>query len=126
MTRDGAGGASLGRAWEARAARYLADNGIELIAHGYRCRLGELDLVCSDGQTLVVVEVRARQSGSHGSAVETVGPQKRQRIVRATRHFLMRHPNWFARPIRFDVIAIDGIDQPVPRITWVRNAFDAT
>jgi putative endonuclease len=126
MTRGGSGGASLGRVWETRAACFLAENGIELIAHGYRCRLGELDLVCSDGQTLVVVEVRARQSRTHGRAVETVGPRKQQRIVRATRHFLMRHPAWFARPIRFDVVAIDGIDGPAPRITWVRHAFDAT
>jgi Holliday junction resolvase-like predicted endonuclease len=37
----------------------------------------------------------------------------------------MKHPAWHARPIRFDVIAIDGIESDNPAIQWVRNAFDA-
>jgi putative endonuclease len=122
-----AGGAqSLGRAWESRAADYLRSHGIKIIAQGYRCRLGELDIIGSDGSSLVVCEVRARRRGSFGSALETVGPQKQRRIIRATRHFLMRNSAWFSCPIRFDVIAIDGIDTAEPEITWVRNAFAAS
>jgi putative endonuclease len=114
-----------GKTWEKRAARFLADQGLRILTTGYRCRLGELDIVGSDAVGLVVVEVRARSSGSKGSAIDTVGHLKQRRIVNATRHFLMKHPAWHARPIRFDVIAIDGIDSDTPKIQWVRNAFDA-
>jgi putative endonuclease len=114
-----------GKTWELTASKFLAERGIDIIARGYRCRLGELDLVGLDGTTLVVVEVRARASGAHGTAVETVGPRKQRRIVNATRHFLMRNPAWFARPIRFDVIAVDGIDTAEPRMRWLRGAFEA-
>jgi putative endonuclease len=114
-----------GKTWEARAARFLADRGFDILTTGYRCRLGELDIVGSDGAGLVVVEVRARSSSEKGSAIETIGHRKRRRIVNATRHFLMKHPAWHARPIRFDVIAIDGIESDNPAIQWVRNAFDA-
>lgn len=114
-----------GRAWEQAASDLLAARGIEIITRGYRCRLGELDIVGIDGATLVVIEVRARASGARGRALETVGPRKQRRIVNATRHFLMRHPAWFARPIRFDVVAVDGIDTAEPRIQWVKGAFQA-
>ena len=114
-----------GRAWELAASELLAKRGIEIIARGYRCRLGELDLIGIDGATLVVIEVRARASRARGTALETVGPRKQQRIVNATRHFLMHHPGWFARPIRFDVVAVDRIDTAEPRLQWVKGAFQA-
>ncbi len=116
---------SLGRLWESRAAAYLEQHGLRILARGYRCRLGELDIVGRDGDGLVVVEVRARRRTSKGTALETIGHRKRQRIVRATRHFLMLNPEWDRRPIRFDVVAIDGIETDAPQIAWVRNAFDA-
>ncbi|HUF74290.1 MAG TPA: YraN family protein [Gammaproteobacteria bacterium] len=114
---------TLGQAWEARAARFLAARGIRIIERGYRCRLGEIDLVGVDGNVLVIIEVRARGRG--GTAIETVSFRKQRRIINATRHFLMRNPKWFSRRIRFDVVAIDRIDSGKPEIQWVRNAFDA-
>jgi putative endonuclease len=115
----------LGRIWEGRAAAYLGEHGVRMIARGYRCRLGEIDLIGDDGRDLVFIEARARGRGSLGSALESVGPAKQRRIVRATRHFLMRNPGSQSRPIRFDVVAFDGIDTADPRVTWIRNAFDA-
>jgi putative endonuclease len=117
---------STGRIWESRAARYLELRGMRIIARGYRCRLGELDIVACDERELVIVEVRARRAGTLGSALETVTAVKQRRIIRATRHFLMCHPAWHARAVRFDVIAIDGIDTPAPVIDWQKNAFDAS
>lgn len=114
-----------GEAWEKAAGAYLEQRGVEVLLRRYRCRLGELDLVCADGETLVVVEVRARGGGALSPAVETVDWSKQRRILQATRHLLMRHPSWSERPLRFDVIAIDAIDQQTPRLTWVRNAFEA-
>jgi putative endonuclease len=116
---------AAGKAWELTASKFLAERGIDIIARGYRCRLGELDIVGLDGATLVVVEVRARASGARGSALESVGPRKQRRIINATRHFLMRNPACFARPVRFDVIAVDGIDTAEPRMQWLQGAFQA-
>ena len=119
------GSLERGRRWEAYAAEYLAGQGLKILTQGYRCRLGELDIVASNATHLVIVEVRARQSSRFGSALETVGHAKQRRIVRATRHYLMRHPSAMRLPLRFDVLAIDGIENSEPEVTWVRNAFDA-
>lgn len=116
---------AVGQHWESVVGAYLQDRGLEIIERGYRCRLGELDLVCRDGATLVIVEVRARSSSALVKAKETIDYAKRRRLVRATRHFLMRHPHLFDQPIRFDIVAVDGIDQRSPDIDWVKNAFEA-
>lgn len=115
-----------GRVWESRAAAHLEQHGLTILARGYRCRLGELDIVCRDGAALVIVEVRARGSNAFCSAVDSVDVHKRRRIVQATRHLLMRNGAWQAAPIRFDVVAFDGIDTQEPRLNWIKNAFDAS
>jgi putative endonuclease len=115
-----------GRLWESRAAAYLEEQGLTVIARGHRCRLGELDLVCTDGSQVVVVEVRARRADSLCSAAESIGPHKCRRIVQATRHFLMCNPRWQAAPVRFDVVAFDAIDTTEPHVRWIQNAFEAS
>jgi putative endonuclease len=115
-----------GRLWESRAASYLERHGLAVLAHGYRCRLGELDLVCRDDRYLVIVEVRARSRGALCSAVDSIDAHKQRRIVQATRHLLMRHAEWQTAAIRFDVVAFDGIDAEEPLVRWIKNAFDAS
>jgi putative endonuclease len=114
-----------GRLWESRAAAHLERHGLTVLARGYRCRLGELDLVCRDDEALVIVEVRARSRGALCSAVDSIDAHKRRRIVQATRHLLMRRAGWQTAAIRFDVVAFEAIDTPEPEIRWIKNAFDA-
>ena len=116
---------AVGRRWERVAGEFLTRRGLTVIERGYRCRLGELDLVCREGAVLVVVEVKARSSGALVSGRDSIGHAKRRRLVPAARHYLMRHPIWQGRPLRFDVVAVSGIDTPEPELEWIRHAFDA-
>ena len=112
----------VGKHWEQVAADYLRARGLVILERGYYCRLGELDVIALDSDTLVVVEVRYRSRRNYGSAIESVTWHKRQRILRATRHYLMRHPARAAMPLRFDIVAIDHGDDR-PSLQWLRNAF---
>ena len=105
---------------EALAARFLAGQGLEVVARNYRTRFGEVDLVARDGATLVFVEVRQRSWGAFGGAAGSVDARKQRRIVAAARHYLARLR---AEPAcRFDVITIQGrAGSP----SWIRGAFDA-
>ena len=94
---------------------------MKLISRNQHSRGGELDLVMRDGDTVAVIEVRQRRSSRFGSAAESVDARKRARIVKATRGLIARQPELARHPIRFDVVAIDGVG----RIDWLRNAFDA-
>ncbi|MGB9110335.1 MAG: YraN family protein [Telluria sp.] len=89
-----------------------------LIEANFRCKVGEIDLVMREGDTLVFVEVRQRADRSRGGAAASITPAKIRRIVRAAQVYLQR----FRRmpPCRIDVVAIDG-----GTLEWLRNAIEA-
>ena len=116
--------ATWGALAETRAAAYLIDRGLHLMARNLHCRAGEIDLVCLDGDVLVIVEVRHRSRGDFGGALASVTFRKRRRLIRATQHYWQGRPDWRNRRLRFDVVAMDGpADAPV--ITWIKDAFRA-
>ncbi len=106
---------------EARAEAHLLRQGLQAVARNWRCTLGELDVVVADGDTLVIVEVRARSTASHGGALESVDARKRGRLLRTALAFVQAHPEWQDAPIRFDLVRFEADGKG----RWLRNAFDA-
>ncbi len=113
--------AQRGAAAEARAEAHLSQQGLKPVARNWRCPLGELDLVMADGETLVIVEVRSRNSSRHGSALESIDAHKRRKLMRATLAFVQAHAEWQDAAIRFDVVGFEADDDG----HWLKNAFDA-
>jgi putative endonuclease len=109
---------SRGAEAEAMAAAFLQTHGLTVLERNYRCRLGEIDLVAREGSTTVFVEVRQRKSSAFGGAAASITSAKRQRLLRAARHYLARLRS--IPECRFDALLIEG--EP-PRIEWVKNAF---
>lgn len=112
--------APAGRGGERLAERHLAARGLVMLGRNVRCKAGELDLVCLDGEVLVIVEVRWRSGRRFGGAAASVRAAKQRRIVRAARYLLMREPCHRSRRLRFDVVCLQG---DPPRIEWIRDAF---
>jgi len=113
-----------GRRAESLACGFLQGHGLRLLARNYRCRCGEVDLVMSDGDTTVFVEVRYRRHAGFGSGAESVDARKRRRLTAAALHYLQRHGEAAQGPSRFDVVSMSGPPQ-APGIDWIRNAFEA-
>ncbi len=95
----------LGFRGERIADRHLRKLGLRRIARNYRCPAGEIDLVFSDGATLVFVEVKTRRSAVHADPEDAVHAHKRRALVRAAKYFIGRFGQ-HGRPARFDVVAI--------------------
>jgi putative endonuclease len=114
----------LGLAAEARAAAYLEGCGLEILARNVRCRVGELDLVCLDGEALVIVEVRERASADFGGALGSVTLHKQRKLVRAALYYWQRNRAWRARALRFDVVALEK-QRGAQHIEWIKDAFRA-
>jgi putative endonuclease len=114
-----------GAASEALAAEYLRIRGLKILARNMRCKAGELDLVCMDGAILAIVEVRQRESNEFGGALASVTRSKRRKIILATQYFLQRQSDWKNLPLRFDVLAVQGLPDGVHRVEWVKDAFRA-
>lgn len=107
----------LGVSGEDRAASLLARSGMRLVERNYRCKVGELDIIALDGDTLVFVEVRSRQSAAFGSALDAVGWQKRRKVSRvALQYISARRPTF--QTARFDVVAVTGSEVVHVRDAW--------
>lgn len=113
----------LGSAFERAAERHLTAAGLAIIARNFRCKAGEIDLVCLEGDVLVIVEVRLRRRNDFGGALASVTPAKQRRLRRATLYFLLREPRWRRHRLRFDVVAARDFGAAAPAPLWVRDAF---
>ena len=108
----------LGALAEDAAADFLTGRGLRLLARNYHCRFGEIDLIMTDGHTLVFVEVRYRRSKSFGGAVESITSAKREKLLRAARHYLAALNEFPA--CRFDAVLLSG---DTKELEWIQNAF---
>ena len=77
----------VGPEGEAAAVAYLERSGLRILARDWRCRLGQLDVVCEDAGTLVAVEVKTRRGGGFGLPQEAVGWRKREKLRRLLEAF---------------------------------------
>ncbi len=94
-----------GKTGEAQALQYLRDQHYDIVATNFHAsHFGEIDIIAQDGETLVFVEVRTRQTHSGGSPQESVDEIKLGRMIRAAEYYLMKHPGDF--PWRIDVLAL--------------------
>lgn len=91
------------------------------VARNFHSRGGELDLVYTDRDYLIVVEVRYRARSDFGRAAATVQRNKQRRIIHATRYFLTRNPQFAQLAVRFDVVGVDADNN----LDWIENAFYA-
>lgn len=114
---------AFGQKGEATAAKYYLDRGCRLLAHNYRTRMGELDLVLMDGETLVIAEVKARSETSRGPAAQAVGPAKQRRIILAARRFLQQS-GLSEHPVRFDVVEVTPAVGGGLLVHCIRSAFE--
>ena len=108
---------------EERALQHLQAAGLALVQRNYRTPGrggGEVDLIMRtpDG-TLVFVEVRSRNAPGFGGAAASISATKRQRIIFAARHFLLRQRS--LPPCRFDVVTVQQ-----GQLQWLPAAFDAS
>lgn len=119
------GRSNLLGAWgEATAADYLRKKRYEIVAAGYRCRFGEIDLIVKDRKFLVFVEVKLRKNNDFARALEHVDRRKQDKIRITASMYLSQNPT-ILQP-RFDVIEIyapEGITTRKPEIYHMEDAF---
>jgi putative endonuclease len=112
----------LGRRGESAAARLLRAKGYRIIAWNYDCPAGEIDLIATQGATIVFVEVKSRTDATGKDADHTVTSTQRERITRAAQYFLRRADSQ-NRPARFDVITVYFPPSGEPVVEHFENAF---
>ena len=108
-----------GRRGERIAAWWLRLKGYRVLARGFRCPAGEVDLIARRGSILAIVEVKHRDSLA--VAGEAVGPRQQRRVRRAAEHFLQRRPDLAGLQLRFDAVLL--VPGQLPR--HLKDAWNA-
>lgn len=110
-----------GNLGEDLAVKYLKENGYKIIERNYRIRGGEVDIVAQDGEYLVFVEVKARNSYEYGPPAESMTKWKIRALIKTAR-FYVNKISWGDRPYRLDFIGIDfAHDRENPKIEFIKN-----
>ncbi len=100
------------------ACQYLLKKGYKILDKNVNYpKIGELDIVCRKGTTLVIVEVKYRSTPDMGDPVEAVTRSKISKIIKATERYILER-ELENLEVRFDVIADrDGV------IEHIEDAF---
>lgn len=110
----------IGTWGETLAREYLEAQGLQFVMKNYLCKMGEIDIIMRDKETIIFVEVRVRNTQLHGDPLESITFQKQCKVRRTAERYLQQTNHQGGA--RIDVIGIDTSVTP-PKITWVDNAF---
>lgn len=113
----------LGRLGEATALEYLRKSGYGILRNNYRCKMGEIDIVASQGSTVIFVEVKTRSTDAFGCAQECITASKQRTIRNVAMHYLLTSGQVNC-PVRFDVLAVKPSGASHASVTeHIINAF---
>ena len=98
---------ALGDWGEEMAASFLKKCGYVILEKQYRTPVGEIDIICKKGDTIVFIEVKTRVSSRFGGPEDAITPYKKERIVRAARWYIMEKIQKDML-FRFDCLLIRG------------------
>ncbi|NJK90555.1 MAG: YraN family protein [Blastochloris sp.] len=111
-----------GQQGEKAAARFLKQQGYQVLVRNYSSRWGEIDLVCRHQKTLVFVEVKTRAEDSWDKPAAAVTRSKQRRLIR-TAHAYLQELEERDIPTRFDVVEVYLDDFGQPRCELLPHAF---
>lgn len=114
----------LGRWGEAQVADYLRTHGCRILASGYHCRFGEIDLIACDDKYIIFTEVKLRKDDHFAPGRVFVDARKQRRIRTTAEAYLSMQPTELQ--VRFDVAEIyapQGTATKTPHIVYIENAF---
>lgn len=124
----------LGLWAESQAVHLLIQAGYAVLYQNYHSRYGEIDIIATQAQELIFVEVKARQMTQHGHAFEVVSRSKQMKIFKTALSFIEKNQTYHNFYARFDVICFDfykeiakNQQQDFSNLAydqqWIENAF---
>ncbi|MEW6981216.1 YraN family protein [Colwelliaceae bacterium 6471] len=113
----------IGQCTEKIAENYLLSQGLSSNGNNFTSRHGEIDLIMTEQNTLVFIEVKYRKNDNFGGPLAAVSALKQQKIKKCAAFYLQQQGlNEYNTSCRFDVVALTG-DIKQPHINWLKNAF---
>lgn len=108
---------AIGTEGEQKAIQFLQKNLCNILKVNYVSRMGEIDIIAKEVETILFIEVKYRKDTKMGRPYESVNYHKQMKIIKSAMLFAQQN-GLYEKPMRFDIIEI--IDQ---EILWIKNAF---
>ena len=89
---------------------HLRLHGWRILARGWRCPSGEIDILARRGRVLTIIEVKSRNELD--AAASALPPRQRRRIARAAEAFLLSRPDLAPLDLRFDLMLVAPLRVP--------------
>jgi len=112
-----------GKKGEDIAEHYLQKKGFKTLFRNFKTRLGEIDLISLDRETVVFVEVKTNTSTDFGMPEARVNGRKQRQIIKVAQEFLKIQGKSDA-DCRFDVVSVLLNGDQTPGIEHFENAFE--
>ena len=112
----------LGKKGEDLALQYLKKNGYRIFEKNYVCKMGEVDIIAREKDTLAFIEVKTRTSTAFGPPQLAVNAAKQMQLSKVAVYFLKEKGIENVKA-RFDVVAI-VLGPKGPEIELIRDAFE--
>ena len=116
-------GVSKGAIGEVAAARFLREKGYTVVSSIYRCRQGEIDIIATQGEYIVFVEVKTRRQDAMYRPREAVTIAKQRRLLQTASIYLGKYPSKL-QP-RFDVIEVVTANDSAFKIVEINHILGA-
>lgn len=110
----------IGQRGEQAVAKYLVQKGFAILAHNYRQRCGEIDLIAQLGEVLCFVEIKTRTT-EHFPISQVVTKAKQQKIIKTAKWYILTN-KISNKVLRFDVAIVTGSVDTFT-IRYLPNAF---
>lgn len=111
----------LGKKGEKLAVKFLKKKGYKVIKQNYKTRIGEIDIIAKDRETLAFIEVKTRESIEYGLPFEAVNRAKKKKIANVALLYLKKVKE--IPPCRFDIVSI-YYEHDKPKFELIKDAFE--
>ena len=112
----------LGKKGEELALRFLKKRGYRIIEKNYVCKMGEMDIIAKEKDTLAFIEVKTRTSTTFGAPQLAVNSAKQRQLSKVALTYLKAKQLEDVKA-RFDVVAI-LLGLKGAEIELIKDAFD--
>lgn len=125
-------GMKLGEAGEAWVAYLYRRRGHRVLHRNFKVIdgkvLGELDIICSQGRRITIVEVKTRADERFMPIEQTIHPHKQYLLRRMAAVYLRQNPRFQNYDIQIDIagVLMDPFDNFVKSVKLIENAIEDT
>ncbi len=109
-----------GKAGEQIAADYLMGKGYHIMETNWRVGHLEVDIIATNADMLVFVEVKTRKSAQFGEPEEFVGLPKQRNLIRAANIYIGK--TGITKEVRFDIVSVI-MGEAEPTVKHLEDAF---